>query len=40
MASYVISPEGGDIKRFRGYVGKWIPRYFASVSNKHLISIY
>ena len=39
-ACYVFYPEGGDIKRFRGYVGKWIPRYFITVSNQQLMSIY
>ena len=39
-ASYVIYPEGGGIKRFRGYVAKWIPSYFITVSNKQLLSIY
>ena len=39
-ASYVFYPEGGDIKRFRGYVGKWIPRYFVAVCNKEIMSIY
>ena len=39
-SSYVIYPEGGDIKRFLGYVGKWIPRYFVAVSNNELMFIY
>ena len=39
-ASYVFYPEDGNIKRFHGYVGKWIPRYCVIVCNKPLMSIY